>query len=47
MSKRVLGPGASCCGEDCDLGCGIPTTDPSAVDESTEDLDLFDEEDDE
>lgn len=47
MTKRVLGDGATCCGEDCEL-CADPVLYiPSVEDEPIEDLDLSDEEDDE
>lgn len=48
MTKRVLGDGATCCGEDCELCSDTVLTFIPAIEvEPTEDLDPFDEEDDE
>lgn len=44
MTKRVLGPGAKCCGENCGA-CETETVEAVAVVEADDELDWDDEED--
>ena len=44
MTKRVLGPGAKCCGENCGV-CETEAVETVAVVEADDELDWDDEED--